>query len=216
MNKICERRIAPFYFLLGVVIMKNSTALSVVLLIALLVAAISGCNMGAEDAPFENSVVWIGTPPAESENIGKKIIQQVIPYAGTEYENITISTSQKNDKLRLHVSSVSANTMHPDLYDFTYNYDNNELIRVSYLLEAIPESVRSEAIGIAMLNEQIRDVLSTGMGGNSIPSVKRILPETAEKFYEPKTLLSVTWKDSSLSALVDVDTGQVVEVWSGN
>ncbi len=67
-----------------------------------------------------------------------------------------------------------------------------------------------------MHNEQIRDVLSTGMGGNSIPSVKRILPETAEKFYEPKTLLSVTWKDSSLSALVDVDTGQVVEVWNGN
>ncbi len=196
--------------------MKNSTALSVVLLIALLMAAISGCIMGAEDASSENSVVWIGTPPAESEDIGKKIIQQVIPYAGTEYENITISASRKNDKLRLHVSGVSANAMHPDLYDFTYNYDNNELIRVSYLLEAIPESVRSEAIGIAMHNEQIRDVLSTGMSGNSIPSVKRILPETAEKFYEPKTLLSVTWKDSSLSALVDVDTGQVVEVWSGN
>ena len=190
--------------------------MSAVILIALLVAAISGCIIGTDDAPSENSVVWIGTPPAESEEIGKKIIEQVIPYAGTEYENITISALQKNDKLRLHVSGVSANTMHPDLYDFTYNYANNELIRVSYLLEAIPESVRGEAIGIAMHNEQIRDVLSTGMGGNSIPSVKRILPETAKKFYEPKTLLSVTWKDSSLSALVDVDTGQVVEVWNGN
>jgi len=196
--------------------MKKSTALSVVLLTALLVAAISGCIIGTDDASSENSVVWLGTPPAESEDIGKKIIQQVIPYAGTEYENITISASQKNDKLRLHVSGVSANAMHPDLYDFTYNYDNNELIRVSYLLEAIPESVRGEAIGIAMQNEQIRDVLSAGMGGSGTPSVKRILPETAEKFYEPKTLLSVTWKDSSLSALVDVDTGQVVEVWSGN
>ena len=196
--------------------MKNSTVLSVILLIALLGTAISGCVVGTDDASLENSVVWIGTPPAKSEDIGKKVIQQVIPYAGTEYENITISASRENDKLRLHVSGVSANSMHPDLYDFTYNYDKNELIRVSYLLEAIPESVRGEAIGIAMHNEQIRDVLSTGMGGNSIPSVKRILPETAEKFYEPKTLLSVTWKDSSLSALVDVDTGQVVEVWSGN
>ncbi|NOR60659.1 MAG: hypothetical protein GQ469_08545 [Methanosarcinales archaeon] len=193
--------------------MKNSTALSVVLLFALLVTAISGCVVGADDASLEN-IVWIGTPPAESKDIGKKIIQQVIPYAGTEYENITISASKENDKLRLHVSGVSANTMHPDLYDFTYNYDKNELIRVSYLLEAIPESVRGEAIGIAMQNEQIRDALSAGMGGT--PSVKRILPETAEKFYEPKTLLSVTWKDSSLSALVDVDTGQVVEVWSEN
>ena len=196
--------------------MKKSTALSAVILIALLVAAISGCITGTNDASSENSVVWIGTPPAKSEDIGKKIIQQVIPYSGTKYENITISASQKNDKLRLHVSCVSPNTVHPDLYDFTYNYNNNELIRVSYLLEAIPESVRGEAIGIAMQNEQIRDVLSTGMGGSGTPSVKRILAETAEKFYEPKTLLSVTWKDSSLSALVDVDTGQVVEVWSGN
>ncbi|MCK4938459.1 MAG: hypothetical protein KAR85_07635 [Methanosarcinales archaeon] len=196
--------------------MKNSNLWSIVLLIALLMAAISGCIMGAEDAPFNNSVVWIGTPPAKSEDIGKMIVQQVIPYAGTEYDNITISASQENDKIRLHVSSVSANTMYPDLYDFTYNYDNNELIRVSYLLEAIPESVRGKAIGIAMQNEQIMGVLSTGIGGSSIPSVKRILPETAEKFYEPKTLLSVTWKDSSLSALVDVDAGQVVGVWSGN
>ncbi len=196
--------------------MKKPTALSAVLLIALLVAAISGCIIETNNASSENSVIWIGTPPAESEKIGKKIIEQVIPYAGTEYENITISALQKNDKLRLHVSCVSANTIHPDLYDFTYNYDNNELIRVSYLLEAIPESVRGEAIGIAMHDEQIRDVLSTGMRGSGTPSVRRILPETAKKFYEPKTLLSVTWKDSSLSALVDVDTGQVVEVWNGN
>ena len=195
--------------------MKNPTVLSVILLIALLGAAISGCVVGTDDASLEN-IVWVGTPPEKNDDIGKMIIQQVIPYAGTEYENITISASKENDKLRLHVSGVSANSMHPDLYDFTYDYDKNELIRVSYLLEAIPESVRGEAIGIAIQNEQIRNVLSTGMGGSSIPSVKRILPETAEKFYEPKTLLSVTWKDSSLSALVDVDTGQVVEVWSGN
>ncbi|MGP8320174.1 MAG: hypothetical protein ACT6FD_05225, partial [Methanosarcinaceae archaeon] len=61
----------------------------------------------------------------------------------------------------------------------------------------------------------IRNVLST-MGAYGNPSVKRILPETAEKFYEPKTLISVTWKDIPLSALVDVDTGQVVEVWNGD
>ena len=209
-------RLFTFYFLLGAVIMEKSTALSLVLLFTVLFTSISGCVVGNDDDALENSIVWIDTPPVESGVIEKKIIQQVIPYAGTEYENITISASQEYDKLRLHVSGVSANTMHPDLYDFTYNYDKKELTRVSYLLEAIPESVRIEAIGIAMQNEQIRDVLSTGMSGNSIPSVKRILPETAKKFYEPKTLLSVTWKDSSLSALVDVDTGQVVEVWSGN
>jgi len=196
--------------------MKKIIALFVVLLFTVLMTSISGCVVGTGDGALENSIVWIGTPPAESGVIEKKIIQQVIPNTGTEYENITISASQENDKLCLHVSGMSANTMYPDLYDFTYNYDNNEMTRVSYLLEAIPESVRGEAIGIAMNNEQIREVLFTGKSGNSIPSVKRILPETAKKFYEPKTLFSVTWKDSSLSALVDVDTGLVVDVWSGN
>jgi len=195
--------------------MKNSTALSIVLLFALLVTAISGCVVGADDASKEN-IVWVGTPPAKNEDVEEKIIQHMIPYAGTEYGNITISASKENDKLRLHVSGVSANSMRPDLYDFTYDYDKNELIRVSYLLEAIPESVRGKAIGIAMQNEQIREILSADMGGSSIPSVKRILPETAEKFYEPKILLSVTWKDSSVSALVDMDTREVAEVWSGN
>jgi len=87
------------------------------------------------------------------------------------------------------------------------------LIRVDYLLEAIPVPVRSEAIGIAMQSKDIAAALGSGANAYGTPSVKRILPETAEKFYEPKTLLSVTWKDSSLSALVDADTGQVVEIW---
>ncbi|MGP8329515.1 MAG: hypothetical protein ACT6FF_04245 [Methanosarcinaceae archaeon] len=195
--------------------MKKIIALSGVLLITVLMTSISGCVVGTDNGAFKNSVVWIGTPPAESEVIEKKIIQQIIPYAGTEYVNITVSASQDNSKLRLHVSGVLANAMHTDLYDFSYNYHNKELTRVSYILEAIPEPVRGKSIGIAMQDEQIRNVLST-MGAYGNPSVKRILPETAEKFYEPKTLISVTWKDIPLSALVDVDTGQVVEVWNGD
>ncbi|HJH32742.1 MAG TPA: hypothetical protein C5S50_11365 [Methanosarcinaceae archaeon] len=196
--------------------MKKIIDLCAVLLFIVLIASISGCVVGTDDEALENGVAWIGTPPADSVAIEKKIIQQAIPYTGTKYENITVSALQNNGKLRLHVSGVLANTMRIDLYDFTYNYDKKELTRVSYLLEAIPESVRGEAIGIAMQDEQVRNVLSAGMGAYGNPSVKRILPETAEKFYEPKTLLSVTWKHISLSALVDVDAGQVVDVWSGN
>ncbi|MGP8320969.1 MAG: hypothetical protein ACT6FE_01380 [Methanosarcinaceae archaeon] len=195
--------------------MKKLIALFVVLLFAVLMASISGCVVDTDYGVLENNVIWIGTPPAESRVIEKKIIQQVVPYAGTEYENITVSASQDNDKLHLHVLGVLANTMHPDLYDFIYDYDNNELIRVSYILEAIPEPIRKKAIGIAMQDEQVNNVLSASDTCNN-PSVKRILPETAENFYEPKTLISVTWKNSFLSALVDVDAGYVVEVWSGN
>jgi len=41
--------------------------------------------------------------------------------------------------------------------------------------------------------------------------VKRILPGTSQKFYVPKTLLSVTWK--GISALIDPDERKVVQVW---
>ncbi|CAG0957405.1 hypothetical protein METP3_00615 [Methanosarcinales archaeon] len=41
--------------------------------------------------------------------------------------------------------------------------------------------------------------------------VKRILPKTSEKFYLPKTLLSVSWK--GISALIDPDERKVVQVW---
>ncbi len=51
------------------------------------------------------------------------------------------------------------------------------------------------------------------------PTVRRVLPETAEKFYLPKTLLSVTWTRFGenpvvVSVLVDPDEGKAVEVWS--
>jgi len=46
-----------------------------------------------------------------------------------------------------------------------------------------------------------------------------VLPETAEKFYLPKTLLSVTWtrfgeNPAVVSVLVDPDEGKAVEVWT--
>jgi hypothetical protein len=80
------------------------------------------------------------------------------------------------------------------------------------LLEAIPESVRQDAIGIAMQDPGIAGALSDGAG---VPTVKRILPETSSEFYAPKTLLSVTWIDRAVSALVDMDTHRVVKTWSG-
>ena len=48
-----------------------------------------------------------------------------------------------------------------------------------------------------------------------IPTVKRILPETSEKFYAAKTCLSVTWTDASVSALVDMGSRSVVKTWGG-
>ena len=195
--------------------MNISCKIPYIIFIVILLTAGAGCVTGADSSSPEYEIAWAGTPPAESKAIEMKIGQEVKPYSGAKYSNVTLSTSGNNDeaKVRIHVMAVSVSSRYPDLYDFTYR--DGELIRVGYLLEAIPETVRSEAIGIAMQNENIAAAFAAGTT-YSTPSVKRILPETAEKFYEPKTLLSVTWKDNSLSALVDVDTGQVVEVWSGN
>ncbi|HEX7628178.1 MAG TPA: hypothetical protein VF354_04575 [Candidatus Methanoperedens sp.] len=56
--------------------------------------------------------------------------------------------------------------------------------------------------------------LTTSVHNLGLPSVKRILPGTSEKFYAPKTLLSVSWK--GISALVDPDERKVVQVWKEN
>ncbi|AKB24470.1 hypothetical protein MSMTP_1001 [Methanosarcina sp. MTP4] len=145
--------------------------------------------------------------------IETKLKQQISPYPGMEYDNVTLSASRENDKLRIHAIAESSGSRYPDLYDFTYR--DGALIQVGYLLEAIPESVRSEAIGVAMQNEGIANALSTDTNAYVVSSVKRILPETSEKFYSGKTLISVTWLDYSVSALIDMDTGEVVQVWNG-
>lgn len=171
------------------------------------------CINDSENSSSGYEITWVGIPPAESSMIETKIKQQISPYPGMEYDNVTLSASRENDKLRIHAIAESSGSMYPDLYDFTYR--DGDLIQVGYLLEAIPESVRSEAIGVAMQSEDVANALSTDTNAYGVSSVKRILPETAEKFYSRKTLISVTWLDHSVSALIDMDTREVVQVWNG-
>lgn len=182
--------------------------------IILLLVTGTGCITGTDSRTTEYDITWAGTVPDRSKAIETQIMQEVIPYSGVHYSTVTLSASEDNDRVRIHVLAETPISPYPDLYDFVYN--DGKLTRVGYLLEAIPEPVRNEAIGIAMQNENISATFTAGMNAYSTPSVKRILPETAEKFYTPKTLLSVTWMDSSVSALVDMDKRQVVEVWTGN
>jgi hypothetical protein len=96
-----------------------------------------------------------------------------------------------------------------DIYDFMY--DDNKLVMTGYLLEAIPPSERRKAIWIAVSNTSITQAVADA---KEPPSVRRILPGTSEKFYKPRTLMSVTWQDVGHSALVDIDTQSVVDIWS--
>ena len=188
--------------------MAKIPALAVIAISSALILG-AGCITDTGDNAQSYSIIWTGTPPADHKAIEAELSHQIAPYPGAVYGNVTVSASEK-DGVRLHISATSPTCRYPDLYDFAYM--NHELIRTGYLLEAIPEATRQDAIGIAMQNPEIASALPGGAGAG-IPTVRRILPETAEEFYVPKTCISVTWADASVSALVDMDTGSVVETW---
>ena len=187
---------------------------SIILILAVSIALLigAGCVETRQNSQSYN-VTWIGTQPDDSRTIETHISRQIAPYQGVVYGNVTISKSEKDGVTHLRVSATSPGCSHPDLYDFAY--PNQKLTRTGYLLEAIPDATRQDAIGIAMQNPEIAGVLPDGAGAG-VPTVRRILPETTAEFYAEKTCLSVTWADASVSALVDMGTGSVVKTWGVN
>jgi hypothetical protein len=135
-------------------------------------------------------------------SILSKINKSLYPFDDCSYSNVSISISGEY----IYVKAKSSMLKGEDIYLFVNR--NGTLILKSYCLEALPESVRSEAIAVAMSNRTIAEN-TTG-----IVTVRRILPQTSAKFYEPKVLFSVTWHGSkTTSALVDLDSGKVVRIW---
>lgn len=191
--------------------MAKIPTLAVIVISAALILG-AGCITDTDGNARSYNIVWTDTPPADQKAIEAKLSRQIAPYPGAAYGNVTVSASEKDGGMRLHISAASPTCRYPDLYDFVYM--NHELIGTGYLLEAIPETTRQDAIGIAMQNPEIAGALSGGAGAG-VPTVRRILPETSEEFYAPKTCISVTWADASVSALVDMDTRSVVKTWGG-
>ncbi|GEM_PF-956730 len=150
-----------------------------------------------------HQVQW-SDKPDDAAKIEELLWAEITPYR-TEYEMINIIPSADGKGLRLKVIAQAKDSGDPDIYDFVYEGD--ELLLTGYLLEAIPSQFRNEAIGIALGNQEV--AVSVSSAGAS--TVRRILPGTSEKFYVPKTLLSVTWE--GISALVDPDERKVVQVW---
>ncbi len=153
--------------------------------------------------PWVYGVEWQNKPDNAAE-IEELLWAEISPFK-TEYEAVNISASPEGKVLRLKVIAITNDSYNLDIYDFAY--EDNKLLLTGYLLEAIPQIYRSEAISIALGNQEI----ATSMVNPGNPTVRRILPRTSEKFYAPKTLLSVTWK--GVSALVDPEERKVVQVW---
>lgn len=151
---------------------------------------------------WKYNVQWMETKPANAASIEELLFHEIAPYK-TDYKNINISTKGEGGRMSIRVISTAVDSDAPDIYDFIY--ENNELQMTGYLLEAIPSIYRNDAIAVALRNTEI------AASAKGIPSVRRILPKTSEKFYAPKILLSVTWK--GVSALIDPDDRKVVQVW---
>jgi hypothetical protein len=188
------------------------TSIILVLTILIALTIIAGC-VGTEQNRQSCGVTWAGTQPDDHKTIEAQVSRQIAPYPGVVYDNVTISESKKDGVTHLHVSATLPGCSYLDLYDFAYH--NQKLTRTGYLLKAIPDATRQDAIGIAMQNPEIAGALPDDAGAG-VPTVRRILPETAAEFYAEKTCISVTWADASVSALIDMDTGSVVDIWGAN
>ncbi len=158
----------------------------------------------SEEKPsWVHEVHWQDKPDG-SAKIEELLWNEINPYR-TEYETVNISSGAEEKKLRLKVIALIKESDRPDVYDFVY--ENGSLLMTGYLLEAIPVQYREDAIGAALTNSEI----TSSLINPSTPTVRRILPKTSEKYYAPKTLLSVTW--DGISGLVDPDEHKVVKVW---
>ncbi len=172
---------------------------------------ISGCiTSGSNNRPdWVHQVNWEGDIP-EDAKIETLLWEQVTPYRSIEYDMVNISTSRSGNAVSIRVKAGSTQSPYQDIYDFSYQ--DGTLVMTGYLLEAIPATDRVKALDIIFSQgEEIRQAITQS---RSEPTVKRILPHTSEKFYKPKTLLSVTWQDVLVSALVDVDSYTIVEIWN--
>jgi hypothetical protein len=147
----------------------------------------------------------------EDTKIETLLWEQITPYRSIEYDIVNITTTQAGEFIGIQVKARSIEIPYQDIYDFSYK--NDTLVMTGYLLEAVPAADRIKALDIVFSKgEEIKQAITQSQ---SEPTVKRILPQTSEKFYKPKTLLSVTWQDVQVSALVDLDTYSIVDTWSG-
>ena len=151
--------------------------------------------------------------------IVSKVLAEITPYKGVRYDKVNITAMKNGEDHDLRVICFSDACECQDVYVFTYYRAGKELVLNGHVLDAIPPSERAKAISVALQNEEAANLLKENSLESVTPTVRRVLPETAEKFYLPKTLLSVSWtrfgeNPAVVSVLVDPDEGKAVEVWS--
>ena len=153
----------------------------------------------------------------EERNVKEAVLKEIAPYKHVRYSNINISAKKNHDYFYLVVICISDEFKWQDIYNFTYDPFTSGLTQNNYTLELIPDIERSKAISVALQNEETTNLLKLNNLESIVPIVERVLPETAERFYMPKTLLSVTWKGFEkspvvVSVMVDMEKEKAVSV----
>ena len=151
--------------------------------------------------------------------IVSKVLADITPYKGVRYDKVNITAMKNGEDHDLKVICFSDACECQDVYVFTYYRAGKELVLNGHVLDAIPAAERAKAISVALQNKEAANLLKENSLESVTPTVRRVLPETAEKFYLPKTLLSVSWTRFGanpvvVSVLVDPDEEKAVEVWS--
>ena len=185
--------------------MKLGTIITIILLIFGLGIGLALDPEKSNTKPeWVHNLQWPGEQPDNAPKIEELLLMEIVPYK-TEYEMVNITSNGDAKEMHVSVIATTLDSDNPDIYNFVY--ENNELLLTGYLLEAVPVKYRNEAIRIALNDREV----ATSVRNSGNPSVKRILSGTSQKFYAPKTLLSVTW--NGISALVDPDERKVVKIW---
>ena len=173
------------------------------------------------DSGLSTTVEFSGTELNEETRtqIVSEVLAGITPYKGIKYDKVNISAMKNGEDHDLTVICFSDECECQDVYVFTYYRAGKELVLNGHVLDAIPAAERAKAISVALQNEDAANLMRTNSLESVTPTVRRVLPETAEKFYLPKTLLSVTWTRFGenpvvVSVLVDPDEGKAVNVWS--
>jgi|GEM_PF-809272 len=227
------KRLIPFLFFPegkgGNEKMWSAKKIVVVIVAVVVVAAGSGAYLVLtatkpapdSDSDLSTTVEISGTELNEETkmDIVSAVSAEIMPYRGVKYDRVNISATENGKDYALTVISFSDKCEYPDVYDFTYYGAEKELILNGHVLEGIPAAERAMAMSVALQNEEAANLLRANSLESVTPTVRRVLPETAEQFYLPKTMLSVTWarfgeNSVVVSVLVDPDEGKAVEVWS--
>lgn len=188
-------------------------------------AFVLGCLQGQGYGEDDSGVASVrisaqGVEEGVLKEVERNIGSAVLPFPGVVYKSINVTAKKQGGFIYLEVTAALPEGLAEgvDRYSFIYDPGTGEFTLKGYSLEALPPGVRGDAIVMALQSERLAGLLESNALFQVEPTVKRILPVTSEKFYQPKTLFSVTWRDydsgSAVSALVDLEGGGVIQVWS--